>query len=165
MPRFPPLLQFNRTPPLVKGAWVHTGLEIAAILRGGIILELRETEHGEAAAAGGASGAGSPAQQQQEQQQGSPPPQAAPASASPGPQQQQVNREPLAWLPPTLAAVALRLLAFDAALVYRDGYQPARERLPAYQYIQVSLGRGRARGRGSASCAAQLHFHRTGPGL
>ena len=39
----------------------------------------------------------------------------------------------LAWLPATVAAVSLRLAAFDAAVVYVPGVQPARDTL------QVSL--------------------------
>jgi hypothetical protein len=35
----------------------------------------------------------------------------------------------LAWLPPTLAAVSLRLAAFDAALIYSPGVPPARDTL------------------------------------
>ena len=45
--------------------------------------------------------------------------------------------EPLAWLPDTLAAVALRLQAVDASLLYGSQAQPAaRETLPGYQFIQ-----------------------------
>ena len=36
---------------------------------------------------------------------------------------------PLAWLPTTLAAVALRLQALDAAAIYADCSQPARDTL------------------------------------
>ncbi len=36
--------------------------------------------------------------------------------------------EPLGWVPPTCAAVSLRLFALDAALVYQPGQPPARER-------------------------------------
>ena len=36
---------------------------------------------------------------------------------------------PLAWLPATLAAVALRLQALDAAAIYADSSQPARDTL------------------------------------
>ena len=35
----------------------------------------------------------------------------------------------LAWLPPTAAAVSLRLAAFDAAVVYVPGMPPARDTL------------------------------------
>lgn len=35
----------------------------------------------------------------------------------------------LAWLPPTVAAVSLRLAAFDAALIYSRGVPPARDTL------------------------------------
>ena len=42
---------------------------------------------------------------------------------------------PLAWLPATTAALALRLQSLDAAIHYRDG-MPAREVLSAYKYIQ-----------------------------
>ena len=37
--------------------------------------------------------------------------------------------QPLAWLPASLASVALRLQALDAALVYKEGQHPAREDL------------------------------------
>ena len=49
---------------------------------------------------------------------------AAPAPAEP---------PPLHWLPPTLAAVSLRLHALDASLAYRPGSFPARD------LLQVSL--------------------------
>ncbi len=41
------------------------------------------------------------------------------------------EEEPLAWLPATTAAVALRLAAFDAALIYTPGVPPARDTLQA----------------------------------
>jgi len=44
--------------------------------------------------------------------------------------------EPLQWLPPTVASVALRLQALDSALVYARGLVPARDSLAAYRYIQ-----------------------------
>lgn len=39
------------------------------------------------------------------------------------------EEEPLAWLPATTAAIALRLAAFDAALIYAPGVPPARDTL------------------------------------
>ncbi|EIE24672.1 hypothetical protein COCSUDRAFT_46901 [Coccomyxa subellipsoidea C-169] len=42
----------------------------------------------------------------------------------------------LEWLPPTVAAVSLRLGALDAALIYSPGMPPARDNLQAYKYIQ-----------------------------
>ena len=41
---------------------------------------------------------------------------------------------PLAWLPPTVAAVALRLYALDAALVYEPGSHPARDTLEVWAW-------------------------------
>lgn len=43
---------------------------------------------------------------------------------------------PLAWLPPTVAATALRLYALDAALLYDHDAPPARDLLAAYAYTQ-----------------------------
>jgi hypothetical protein len=43
---------------------------------------------------------------------------------------------PLAWLPATPAAIALRLYTLDASVAYREGHKPARERMEAYKYIQ-----------------------------
>lgn len=92
------------------------------------------------AAAGGAEGAaadqqasGEPRadveqQEGQEEQQG---------------EEEEPEEEPLAWLPATLAAVALRLRSLDAALLYGDPPQPAaRESLPGYQFIQRPTARG-----------------------
>jgi hypothetical protein len=43
---------------------------------------------------------------------------------------------PLGWLPPTTAAVSLRLYALDAAILYTPGSQPGRETLqvPPYSF-------------------------------
>ena len=48
----------------------------------------------------------------------------------------EVIDEALAWLPATTAAVTLRLLALDAAVIYHADKKPMREVLPAYRYIQ-----------------------------
>ena len=55
---------------------------------------------------------------------------AAPAELTPvvQPGFQVEVEEPLGWVPPTCAAVSLRLFALDAALVYQPGQPPARER-------------------------------------
>jgi hypothetical protein len=45
--------------------------------------------------------------------------------------------EPLAWLPPTSAALAWRLLSLDAAVRYAIGARSWRETLPAYRYLQL----------------------------
>lgn len=45
----------------------------------------------------------------------------------------------LDWLPNTLPALFLRLLALDAALTYQTGVAPGRESLHAYNYIQRPL--------------------------
>lgn len=45
-----------------------------------------------------------------------------------------LSDEPLAWLPPTLSALTLRLLALDASLVYRTGMPPGRDALCGYKY-------------------------------
>lgn len=42
--------------------------------------------------------------------------------------------EPLAWLPPTLPALTLRLLSLDASIIYRAGTPPGRESLAGYKY-------------------------------
>ncbi len=51
-----------------------------------------------------------------------------------------VEANQLAWLPPTVASLGLRLAMFDASLVYRDGDRPWRDtsevllhRLPEYR--------------------------------
>lgn len=40
----------------------------------------------------------------------------------------------LAWLPPTVASISLRLAALDAALVYRDGEKPWRDSAPVRNF-------------------------------
>ncbi|KAG2500076.1 hypothetical protein HYH03_002353 [Edaphochlamys debaryana] len=90
---------FHRHPPLVRGAWVEVGKEVATALPGHAskeILPPLERPDGQPA----------------------PPP----------------NEEPLAWLPPTLPAVALRLLALDASIIYRQGASPGRDCLSGYKY-------------------------------
>jgi hypothetical protein len=49
----------------------------------------------------------------------------------------EVNTAPLAWLPATQGAVALRLLTLDAAVRYGNETLPWRETLPAYDYVQI----------------------------
>ena len=46
------------------------------------------------------------------------------------------SSDPLAWLPATSSSLFLWLLALDAAIVYKPGVPPARETLPAYNFIQ-----------------------------
>lgn len=78
--------------------------------------------------ASGERQAGREQQEGQEEQQG---------------EEEEPEEEPLAWLPATLAAVALRLRSLDAALLYGDPPQPAaRESLPGYQFIQRPTVRG-----------------------
>ncbi len=55
----------------------------------------------------------------------------APASAS-APTSH--SDEPLWWLPPTLPAVTLRLLALDASIIYRQGAPTGRDCLAGYKY-------------------------------
>lgn len=58
----------------------------------------------------------------------------------------EVNTTPLAWLPATQGAVALRLLTLDASVRYGNDALPWRETLPAYDYVQLpalSLDRSR----------------------
>lgn len=50
-------------------------------------------------------------------------------------QREQSEAKPLAWLPPTLSAVAFRLYGLDANVAYKEGAKPARESLPNYKYI------------------------------
>ena len=57
---------------------------------------------------------------------------------------------PLHWLPATLAAVALRLHALDAALVYRPDSPPARDMLQVRPCLQHSQSACQARSCGSA---------------
>lgn len=47
--------------------------------------------------------------------------------------------EPLAWLPATYAAIALRLLALDAAITYRANVPAARAMLESYKYVQKPI--------------------------
>ncbi|KAF5834831.1 hypothetical protein DUNSADRAFT_8371 [Dunaliella salina] len=49
--------------------------------------------------------------------------------------QQLAMEEPLSWLPPTYAAVALRLQALDAALYFAPQTRCGRDRLAGYRYI------------------------------
>ncbi|GMH42842.1 hypothetical protein BSKO_10761 [Bryopsis sp. KO-2023] len=42
----------------------------------------------------------------------------------------------LSWLPCTMPSLFLRMLAVDAALIYKEGHPPGRETLHAYNYIQ-----------------------------
>lgn len=44
------------------------------------------------------------------------------------------DAQALAWLPPTAAAVSLRLSAFDAALIYSPGVLPARDTLQVHPW-------------------------------
>ncbi|KXZ56546.1 hypothetical protein GPECTOR_1g490 [Gonium pectorale] len=90
---------FHRHPPLVRGAWVEVGREVATALPGPASKEIL-------------------------------PPLERPDGAPPPPP----SDEPLAWLPPTLPAIALRLLALDAAIVYRQGSPPGREVMAGYKY-------------------------------
>ncbi|KAK9816480.1 hypothetical protein WJX72_000803 [[Myrmecia] bisecta] len=96
----------QRQPLLVRGAWLPIGNEVASALPG---------TNGEVQQLPGrASRAATPERS------------AAVAAAA----------ETLAWLPATVAAIALRLWALDAALVYKPGEHPARDSLQAYKYIQ-----------------------------
>ncbi|KAG2442737.1 hypothetical protein HXX76_002819 [Chlamydomonas incerta] len=90
---------FHRTPPLVRGAWVEVGREVATALPGHASKEILPPV---------------------ERPDGGPPP--------------EPNDEPLAWLPATLPALALRVLALDAHIVYREGAPPGRECLAGYRY-------------------------------
>eukprot|EP00803_Ostreobium_quekettii_P007554 evm.model.scf_591.1 EVM.evm.TU.scf_591.1 scf_591:13568-18861(-) len=51
-------------------------------------------------------------------------------------QSQQTAGELLSHLPSTSSSLFLRLFALDAAIMYKPGGQPARETLPAYNFIQ-----------------------------
>nr|ABY60733.1 zygote-expressed homeodomain protein [Chlamydomonas reinhardtii] len=90
---------FHRNPPLVRGAWVEVGREVATALPGHASKEILPPV---------------------ERPDGGPPP--------------EPNDEPLAWLPATLPALALRLLALDAHIVYREGAPAGRECLAGYRY-------------------------------
>lgn len=50
--------------------------------------------------------------------------------------QETVPDAPLAWLPPTLAATALRLYSLDVSLLYDHDAPPARDLLASYAYTQ-----------------------------
>lgn len=84
---------------------------------------------------------------------------AAPKEASPGPEAaaaaeeggaggrvkaeaeeegEEAEAAPLAWLPATPAALALRLHSLDAALLYGKQATPARERLPVRRRIWLA---------------------------
>ncbi|KAG2450131.1 hypothetical protein HYH02_000234 [Chlamydomonas schloesseri] len=90
---------FHRNPPLVRGAWVEVGREVATALPGHASKEILPPV---------------------ERPDGGPPP--------------EPNDEPLAWLPATLPALALRLLSLDAHVVYREGAPAGRECLAGYRY-------------------------------
>ncbi|KAK9835073.1 hypothetical protein WJX81_008591 [Elliptochloris bilobata] len=111
--------QFVRLPVLVKGAW---------------LLADATADPGPLPAANGATPLPAP-------------PAAAPAEAHPGTypgahpgtlpaENGAPPAERLAWLPATVAAVALRLAALDAAVLLEPSAPPGRERLQAYKYSQ-----------------------------
>ncbi|KAK9797439.1 hypothetical protein WJX73_004705 [Symbiochloris irregularis] len=104
---------FQRSPLLVKGAWLLTGKEVASAVPG---------SNGEVQQIAGRLHTASVDPQR-------PTSPARSLSPQPGPQ-------PLAWLPPTSAALALRLHALDAALIYEAGGQPVRDSLMGYSYVQ-----------------------------
>lgn len=62
------------------------------------------------------------------------------AAAAPGSGAEDGGAQPLAWLPPTAAAVGMRLLSLDASLFYKGGVTPARERLEVGGTAGISLG-------------------------
>ncbi|GLI69153.1 hypothetical protein VaNZ11_013710 [Volvox africanus] len=90
---------FHRHPPLVRGAWVEVGKEVATALPGHASKEVLP-----------------------------------PADRTDGQPQAPPSDEPLAWLPPTLPALTLRLLSLDSSIVYRAGVPSGRDSLAGYKY-------------------------------
>ncbi len=116
--------QFKRKPTPVKGAWLTTGAHCHIVHLTGpcppkclhfwtqhMQLPLSEWSGEAGKAAGGHKQAAAEAGEGGE---------ALPAAA---------DAQVLEWLPPTVAAVGLRLSALDAALIYSPGVPPARDTL------------------------------------
>ena len=115
---------YLRQPPLVRGAWLPTGGQVADALT---LAELPESPT--AAGLEGSPVPGFAAAGSAEKAGGSAAAAGAEGGAEAEGEEEVAAREPLAWLPATLASLALRLQALDAALLYTSGQPAAREQL------------------------------------
>lgn len=106
---------YKRDPLLVKGAWIPTGDEVATALPGSTAADILLFP-------------GSTAQRTSQQEHGN--------NTGELSRNDSKEKESLAWLPATAAAISLRLCALDASVKYGGAdASAAREVLEGYRYI------------------------------